>query len=95
MTGSAVHLCHSRYLGVFLLMANVTDRSRRFEAVQRNGVTLGTGDVLLLSVLLVTRGGCYLNPLGITAFMTFFTGIVRDYSMVFDSLVTPEGKVNQ
>ena len=56
-------------------------------------MALGAGDVLLLSVQLVAGGGGYLNPPGITALMTFFTGLVRDCSVPFDSLITPEGEI--
>ena len=65
------------------------------ESVQANGMTLGTGDVLLPGVLLVTGGGRYLNPVGVTTLMTFFTGVVRDYCVLFNSLITPEGKIKQ
>lgn len=95
MTGYAVHRCHAIYLCVFFLMAVVTDRFRGFELMQGNGMTLGAGDVLLLSMLLVTGGSCYLNPPRIITLMTLFAGIVRDYGVLFHTLKVPEGKIKQ
>lgn len=37
-----------------------------------------TGYILLLSMELVSRGLCYLYPLGVTTVMTLFTSIVRN-----------------
>ncbi len=46
----------------------------------------------LFSVYLVASGSCYLEPPGRTALMTFFTSLIRDYSVLFNSLKIPEGK---
>jgi hypothetical protein len=94
MAGSAMHRRHPAYLHVFLLVANVTDRPRRLEAMQGKGMALGTGDVLLLSVYLVAGGSCYLSPLGITAFMAVFTGLVKDCGVPLDSVITVEGEID-
>lgn len=57
-------------------------------------MTLGTGDILLFRVLFMPSGSCYLEPPGITTLMTFFTGLVLDYSVPFHSLIAPEGEIN-
>lgn len=89
-----MHRRHPAYLQVFLLVADVTDRPWRLEAMQGKGMALGTGDVLLLGVYLVAGGGCYLNPFGITAFVAAFTGLVTDYGVAFDSVITEEGEID-
>ena len=93
MAGGAVECCHPAYLNVCLLVADATDGPRRVKAMDGNRMALGAGYVLSLGMLNVTGGGGYLNPLGAAALVTFFTKLILDYGVLFDSLIVTEGEI--
>jgi len=58
-------------------------------------MTLDAGNVLLLSVYIVSGSGRYLYPLSVTTLMAFFAGFVNNNGVLFHSLITPGDEANQ